>query len=202
MPKKANKTSLKDKLPIDSFLSRIKWDDSYVSLAVGLIVVVIIAVLGVVFFKGNRAMQDTSSTQFEPSINMEQSEEEATTGGKGTHVVKAGETLWSISETYYKSGYNWVDIAKANKISSPGTIFSGNKLTIPDVKARQTTIAQTPEKAKGISGSTYKIVKGDDLWNIAVRAYGDGYSWVKIAKANNLSNPNLIFSGNTLKIPR
>ncbi|PIZ97158.1 MAG: lectin, partial [Candidatus Levybacteria bacterium CG_4_10_14_0_2_um_filter_35_8] len=38
--------------------------------------------------------------------------------------------------------------------------------------------------------------------NIAVRAYGDGYRWVDIARANGLENPDLIFSGNVLKIPR
>jgi nucleoid-associated protein YgaU len=45
-------------------------------------------------------------------------------------------------------------------------------------------------------------VKGDSLWKIAVRAYGDGYKWVSIAKANKLVNPNLIHSGNVLTLPR
>ncbi|MFI5265695.1 MAG: LysM peptidoglycan-binding domain-containing protein [Candidatus Levyibacteriota bacterium] len=53
-----------------------------------------------------------------------------------------------------------------------------------------------------ITGKTYTVKAGDDLWNIAVRAYGDGYKWVDIARVNNLSNPNLIFSDNVLVIPR
>ena len=207
MPKKVSKASSRKKTVIsNNFLSRIKWDDSYVSLSVGLIVVVIIAVLGVVFFKGNRAMQDTSSTQLKPSVDSIQSQDQVgnkNTGKIGsTYTVKAGDTLWSISEKVYKSGYNWVDIAKANNLTNPGNIFAGNKLAIPNVKAKEITVAQTPTKVMTIAGNTYTIQKGDTLWNISVRAYGDGYSWVKIAKANNLSNPDLIFSGNVLKIPR
>ncbi|HUV71729.1 MAG TPA: LysM peptidoglycan-binding domain-containing protein [Clostridia bacterium] len=46
------------------------------------------------------------------------------------------------------------------------------------------------------------MVKGDTLWDISVRAYQDGYRWVEIAEANNLSNPNIIHPGNALTIPR
>lgn len=206
MPRKTS--AEKKTLVNNNLLSRIKWDDSYVSLSVGLIVVVIIALLGVVFFKGNRGVQDTSSTQFKPSIELEQSKDNeeaqevnAETVGS-TYTVKAGDTLWSISEKVYKSGYNWVDIAKANNLTDPGNIFAGNKLKIPNVKAKEITVSETTTKVMTISGNTYAVQKGDDLWNISVRAYGDGYSWVKIAKANNLTNPDLIFSGNVLKIPR
>ncbi len=53
-----------------------------------------------------------------------------------------------------------------------------------------------------ITSNTYTVVRGDNLWNIAVRAYGDGYKWVEIAKNNGLTNPNLIFSGNIIKLAR
>ncbi len=206
MPKKVSKASSRKKTVVsNNLLSRIKWDDSYVSLSVGLIVVVVIAVLGVVFFRGNRVSQDTSSTQFKPSIEFNQSQENETVQtvkAGGTYTVKAGDTLWSISEKAYKSGYNWVDIAKANNLTNPGNIFAGNKLAIPNVKPKDVTVVQAPVKVITIAGNSYTVQKGDDLWNISVRAYGDGYSWVKIAKANNLSEPDLIFSGNVLKIPR
>jgi len=60
-----------------------------------------------------------------------------------------------------------------------------NDLTKPDIKA----------------GGTYTVVRGDSLWNIAVSAYGDGFRWVDIAKANNLANPRIIHAGNVLVIP-
>lgn len=126
----------------------------------------------------------------------------------GQYTVGAGESLWTIAEKQYKSGYNWVDIARANKLSNPGVITTGQKLTLPRVEQKiatvttpqnETTIAQN--KAK-ITGDTYKIAKGDTLWDISVRAYGDGYQWSKIASANKLSNPSLIHVSNNLKIPR
>jgi nucleoid-associated protein YgaU len=53
-----------------------------------------------------------------------------------------------------------------------------------------------------INGNSYTVVKGDNLWEIAVRAYGDGYKWTEIAKANKLANPDIIHSGNKFTLPR
>lgn len=71
------------------------------------------------------------------------------------------------------------------------------------------TVAKAPVKAaqqvpagEKISGRTYTVVRGDNLWNIAVRAYGDGYRWVDIARENKLANPDLIHSGNKFTLPR
>lgn len=131
---------------------------------------------------------------------------------KGTHKVLAGENLWKISVKYFGTGYNWSDIAKANKLKNPGVLHSGQELIIPDVPAR---VAKTTVQTKGgitavaaaiaqtpISEGKYTVVKGDSLWKIAVRAYGDGFQWEKIAKANNLVHPRLIHSSNVLIIPR
>ena len=182
-----------------NFFSQIKWDESYVSLLIGLTVVIVIAALGIFFAKSQKVIQ-TSSTQFNPSSQTQTSKPE-----KGTYLVKSGDSLWSISENFYKSGYNWVDIAKANKLENPGMIFAGNKLIIPKAEPKiiaDKTISPKMEIDQSIAGNSYTIEKGDSLWNISVRAYGDGFSWTRIAKANSLSNPNLIFPGNILKIPR
>jgi nucleoid-associated protein YgaU len=53
-----------------------------------------------------------------------------------------------------------------------------------------------------ITGNTYTVVRGDNLWNIAVRAYGDGFRWVEIARSNKLVNPHLIHAGNKFILPR
>ena len=155
-------------------------------MVLGAIVIVVVGVLVVNYFK------DRGSTI--PGLSEEN-------GGK-THTVVAGETLWSIAEKYYGSGFNWVDISNANNLDNPGAIEAGQKLTIPDVTPKLTTAVKEASDTDVISGATYEVVKGDNLWNIAVRAYGDGYRWVEIARENNLVNPDLIHAGNILVLPR
>ncbi len=49
---------------------------------------------------------------------------------------------------------------------------------------------------------TVKVVKGDSLWEIAVRAYGDGYQYPRIFAANpNLTDPDKIEVGAFLRVP-
>ncbi len=181
----------------ESFLSQIKWGESYTSLFLGAVVVIIALILLFSFLKAKNVMkQQTGST----STNVEQKIMPT------TYTVKEGESLWSIAEKLYGSGYNWIDLASANKLQDPGLIFTGDKLVVPNVKPRivennivttQTAVSTTP-----ITGKSYTVVKGDCLWTIAVRAYGDGYKWTEIAKANNLTNPDLIYPGNVFVLPR
>ena len=49
--------------------------------------------------------------------------------------------------------------------------------------------------------ASYKIKSGDCLLNIAKKYYGDGSKYTLLASANGISNPNLIYAGNTLTIP-
>ena len=153
-------------------------------MVLGAIVIVVVAVLVVNYFK------DRGTTI--PGLSEE---------GR-THTVAQGETLWSISEKYYGSGFNWVDISNANSLDNPGAIEAGQTLTIPDVTPKLATAVEPASDTNTISGATYEVVRGDSLWKIAVRAYGDGYRWVEIASENHLANPDLIHAGNILVLPR
>ena len=51
------------------------------------------------------------------------------------------------------------------------------------------------------SGRYHTVVKGDTLWAIAQKYYGNGSRYPEIAKANNISNPNIINVGQKLLIP-
>jgi nucleoid-associated protein YgaU len=53
-----------------------------------------------------------------------------------------------------------------------------------------------------IQGDTYTVAEGDWLSTISARAYGDIMSFDKIAKANNITDPNIIQPGTVLKLPR
>lgn len=47
------------------------------------------------------------------------------------------------------------------------------------------------------------VEKGDTLWKIAAKAYGDGSKYQRIFEANRpmLTHPDKIYPGQTLRIP-
>lgn len=53
------------------------------------------------------------------------------------------------------------------------------------------------------SPKTYTVKKGDCLWNIAKKLYGNGADYTKILEANKdkIKNPNLIYPNQELTIP-
>jgi nucleoid-associated protein YgaU len=171
---------------------KVRWGESYTSLFLGIVVVIVIAVLIFSFIKNGRQLESTQSSSTVSENQMVK---------PGFYVSKEGDSLWKISEKFYGSGYNWVDIVSANKIENPDVLFTGVKLLIPDVKVIKVETIQAAT-APSIKGTAYTVKTGDNLWDIALRAYGDGYKWVELAKTNKLVNPDLIYEGNKIKIPR
>ncbi|MCM1045644.1 MAG: phage tail protein [Candidatus Gastranaerophilales bacterium] len=60
------------------------------------------------------------------------------------------------------------------------------------------------QTAKATSSDTYVVVKGDCLWNIARKFYGSGQEHTRIYNANTgqIKDPNLIYPGQVLIIPK
>jgi len=50
--------------------------------------------------------------------------------------------------------------------------------------------------------ATHTIEKGEDLWKISEKYYGNGYNWVDIAQENDITNANMIAVGAELTIPK
>jgi Cu/Zn superoxide dismutase len=53
-------------------------------------------------------------------------------------------------------------------------------------------------------GERYTVVRGDSLSSIAERLYGDQFAWPRLFDANRqqITNPNLLFAGQVLAVPR
>lgn len=197
---------------LKSILKKFKLNESFISQLLGILVLVVIGMLIFNYFKGFD--QETGPLEIgegdleeltDQDIKLIEEEGKLVPAGlPQEYVVQKGEDLWKISEKFYLSGYNWVDVAKENGLKNPNLLEAGQKITLPKVEAKQPTATQIEvvETKKTIAGDSYEVQKGDDLWNIALRAYGDGYQWARIAQTNKLANPNIIHPGNKLSLPR
>ena len=121
------------------------------------------------------------------------------------HVVQKGDTLSEISRKYYNTVSKWKTIFEANRslISRPEDLRPKMKLVIPGLDEPRPAVPQAGEpkvvgnmvsagKSHTLSAGTsaagskyYDVKKGDTLWQIAERSYGDGNEWKKILQANS-----------------
>ena len=49
--------------------------------------------------------------------------------------------------------------------------------------------------------TSYTVVKGDTLWDISATYYRNPWLYPKLAAANSIKNPDLIFAGTRITIP-
>ena len=197
----------------------IKSNNSPLSLVIGALIILVVGVLIFNFF--------SQKNQGNITPTGETTQSDVTPGNlPGQYTVKDGDTLFTIADKYYKDGYKFEEIAKANKLDNANAITVGQVLEIPKLEAvavaspspeasasPPVAVVETSEPPATGGGDTtvwgpkitsdnYTVVEGDWLSTISARAYGDIYAYQKIATANNIADPDLIFPGQVLKIPR
>jgi nucleoid-associated protein YgaU len=181
-------------MDLQSLLKRIKLNENNISMILGALILIVIGVIVVNYFK---SLEPTDTL---PTGVQTENTDQVKLPAK--HIVEAGETLWSIAEKYFKSGYNWVDIQKENNLTNASVISKGQELTIPNVAAKTATIkgetqpvaVATPEatKAPEIAATTSPVenstisattkgglpVTGSTTANEAMSITGDTYTVV------------------------
>jgi nucleoid-associated protein YgaU len=181
-----------------------KSSEEVISMFLGLVIVVVVISLIFNFFqkrKGSVTIPGTTDVELTRNNEIQEN--------KGNeYIVKKGDNLWKIATLQYNDGYQWVEIAKENNLINPRFLEVGQKLNLPKLENTETAVVSSDKEVVAgsdiIIGTDYKVVENDSLWKIAVRAYGDGYQWVKIWQVNEskLIDPNGLEIGMTLMIPR
>lgn len=105
-----------------------------------------------------------------------------------TYTVQSGDTLSSIASRYGTTVQELVDI---NNLSNPNLIYPGEVLRI----ATNSTVHGS--ETRGTGSIIYTVQRGNTLSQIA-NAYGVTVS--HIVEINNITNPNLIYPGQKLRI--
>lgn len=208
-----------------SLFQRVQTDlenrQSLLSLVLGVLILIVVGVL--IFNYFNKPAGEVGPAQ--QTTTNKQMADVSKDNLPGKYTVKEGDTLFLIAQKYYGDGYQYTAVAETNKLANPNLLEVGQVLDIPKLdlgnQDNSTTKSSATLNAKSnlsdmgtggainqtiwgetITGNTYTVVQGDWLSKIAGRAYGDIYAFDKIAKANNISDPNNIEVGTVLKIPR
>ncbi len=83
--------------------------------------------------------------------------------------------------------------------SVPAAPAVENQVVIVEAPVVEPAKPEPPAKAP--EGTRYKIKWGDTLWDISYAYYKDPWLYKKIARANDIRNPDLIISGTYITIP-
>lgn len=97
-----------------------------------------------------------------------------------TYIVQPGDTLSGIASMY---GTTYQSLAAINNIPDANKIYPGQEICI--------------DGTAPTSGEYYTIQPGDTLSAIAARF---GTTWQWLAEVNGISEPNLIYPGNTIRV--
>lgn len=105
-----------------------------------------------------------------------------TTSSKTVYTVVSGDTLSGIAGRY---GTTYQKLAEYNGIADPNKIYPGQQIKIPGSNSQGSNVVY------------YTVVSGDNLTKIANK-YGTTVN--QLVAWNNISNPNLIYPGQKLRV--
>jgi LysM repeat protein len=101
--------------------------------------------------------------------------------------------------------YRVIQGPKLAQVVSPPAVTQPARQPAPAVQqpaAAQPVAEPTPPPAAAPAEVTYRIKQGDTLWDISSTYYRNPWLYPRLAKANNIKNPDLIFAGTRIVIPQ
>ena len=114
-----------------------------------------------------------------------------TTTVNANYTVKQGETLSELAERYGTSVQRLMEL---NNLGSAQDLWAGSRIQVP---VTRTAAAPKPKPAVNKNATQHKVQSGETLSVIAQRY---GVSMQNLIAINNISNPNQVEVGQTLKL--
>ena len=107
--------------------------------------------------------------------------------------------------SYTEDAKNGLDVTVKIKLKqyvdyAPVKFTDNGDGTADAEKEREISEEKKEEIPSEENPQSYTVQKGDSLWAICKRIYGDGGKWREIAELNGLSNPRLIYPGQVIKL--
>lgn len=96
------------------------------------------------------------------------------------------------------------DLRTADLAASAAAYLRRIGMSDAELAALRTNLSAASANAASVpasGGTDYVVVRGDCLWNLAYRFYGTGRLFGRIAEANGVRPPYVIYVGQTLTIP-
>ena len=144
-------------------------------------------------YVGQRLLVNQSSNSNSSSSGQSSSTTTNTEASAASYTVKSGDTLSGIA-SQYNTTVN--QIVSLNQLSNPNLIYVGQVLKLKNSQTTNSSSSSSSSTAATTAG-TYTVKAGDTLSAIASR-YSTSSS--TLASLNSLSNPNLIYVGQVLKV--
>ena len=140
--------------------------------------------VGQVLKLANTTTASTSSTSSAAS----------TSSSATTYTVKSGDTLSSIASSYNTTTST---LTSLNNLSNPNLIYVGQVLKVAGSSTSVSTSTSSSSASQATTSGTYTVKAGDTLSSIA-SSYNT--TTAALASANSISNANLIYVGQVLKV--
>lgn len=144
-------------------------------------------------YVGQRLLVNQSSNSNSSSSGQPSSTTTNTEASAASYTVKSGDTLSGIASRYNTTVNQIVSL---NQLSNPNLIYVGQVLKLKNSQTTNSSSSSSSSTAATTVG-TYTVKAGDTLSAIASR-YSTSSS--TLASLNSLSNPNLIYVGQVLKV--
>lgn len=121
------------------------------------------------------------------------------------YFAKEGDSTWKIAEEVLGDGQRYVEIEDLNEFAHNQKLEVGQMVLVVKGSSQDGFEIDESIDFQTEQVEEYTIQSGDCLWNIASQHLNDPYRWPEIYELNKEvigSNPDLIYSGTQLQLPK